>query len=207
MKTHHLWLILLAVTFTFIVTFPSMGQQSFDFISSVKKHRTVPTDTISTGDSIYIKKLECRSKETIVNQNPMSQQDLVRGFASGSHTHIPTSISVNTSKDVGVIPINSQVTPSGGLVYNVPISCVPVRSGIAPSVSIAYNSQGGNDIVGYGWSIGGLSSITRVPRSMYYDGKTAPVEVNGDDALMLDGVRLLPTTVVNVLRQNKGISE
>ena len=57
MKTHHLWLILLAVTFTFIVTFPSMGQQSFDFISSVKKHRTVPTDTISTGDSIYIKKL------------------------------------------------------------------------------------------------------------------------------------------------------
>lgn len=36
MKTHHLWLILLAVTFTFIVTFPSMGQQSFDFISSVK---------------------------------------------------------------------------------------------------------------------------------------------------------------------------
>ena len=79
----------------------------------------------------------------------MSQQDLVRGFASGSHTHIPTSISVNTSKDVGVIPINSQVTPSGGLVYNVPISCVPVRSGIAPSVSIAYNSQGGNDIVGY----------------------------------------------------------
>ena len=49
----------------------------------------------------------------------MSQQDLVRGFASGSHTHIPTSISVNTSKDVGVIPINSQVTPSGGLVYNV----------------------------------------------------------------------------------------
>lgn len=55
MKTHHLWLILLAVTFTFIVTFPSMGQQSFDFISSVKKHRTVPTDTISTGDSIYIK--------------------------------------------------------------------------------------------------------------------------------------------------------
>ena len=80
MKTHHLWLILLAVTFTFIVTFPSMGQQSFDFISSVKKHRTVPTDTISTGDSIYIKKLECRSKETIVNQNPMSQQDLVRGL-------------------------------------------------------------------------------------------------------------------------------
>lgn len=204
MKTHHLWLILLAVTFTFIVTFPSMGQQSFDFISSVKKHRTVPTDTISTGDSIYIKKLECRSKETIVNQNPMSQQDLVRGFASGSHTHIPTSISVNTSKDVGVIPINSQVTPSGGLVYNVPISCVPVRSGIAPSVSIAYNSQGGNDIVGYGWSIGGLSSITRVPRSMYYDGKTAPVEVNGDDALMLDGVRLLPTTVVNVFETEQG---
>lgn len=204
MKTHHLWLILLAVTFTFIVTFPSMGQQSFDFISSIKKHRTVPTDTISTGDSIYIKKLECRSKETIVNQNPMSQQDLVRGFASGSHTHIPTSISVNTSKDVGVIPINSQVTPSGGLVYNVPISCVPVRSGITPSVSITYNSQGGNDIVGYGWSIGGLSSITRVPRSMYYDGKTAPVEVNGDDALMLDGVRLLPTTVVNVFETEQG---
>ena len=119
-------------------------------------------------------------------------------------SHIPTSISVNTSKDVGVIPINSQVTPSGGLVYNVPISCVPVRSGIAPSVSIAYNSQGGNDIVGYGWSIGGLSSITRVPRSMYYDGKTAPVEVNGDDALMLDGVRLLPTTVVNVFETEQG---
>ena len=39
---------------------------------------------------------------------------------------------------------------------------------------------------------------------MYYDGKTAPVEVNGDDALMLDGVRLLPTTVVNVFETEQG---
>lgn len=55
MKMYHSWFVLLIVAFTFIAIFPSMGQQSFDFISSVKKYRTVPIDTITTGDSICIK--------------------------------------------------------------------------------------------------------------------------------------------------------
>ncbi|MBO6034452.1 MAG: hypothetical protein J6P34_01185, partial [Paludibacteraceae bacterium] len=46
-------------------------------------------------------------------------------------------------------------------------------------------------LLGCGWTIGGLSAITRVPKTKYHDGKVASVEYTIDDALALDGARLV----------------
>ncbi len=43
--------------------------------------------------------------------------------------------------------------------------------------------------MGFGWIIGGLSSITRVGKSVYYDGKSQGVALTKDDAFVLDGTR------------------
>ena len=55
-----------------------------------------------------------------------------------------------------------------------------------------YNSQQHETALGYGWNIRGLSGITHVAGSIYYDGKATPLSLK-DDKLMLDGMRLIKT--------------
>jgi hypothetical protein len=61
-----------------------------------------------------------------------------------------------------------------------------------PRLSFGYNNQQRESAMGYGWNIGGLSGITHVPGTIYYDGKSSPLSLD-EDKLMLDGMRLLKT--------------
>ncbi|WP_420878113.1 hypothetical protein [Sorangium cellulosum] len=47
-------------------------------------------------------------------------------------------------------------------------------------------------MLGAGFSIAGLSAITRCPKSLAQDGEIRGVRYDGDDALCLDGQRLVP---------------
>ena len=64
----------------------------------------------------------------------------------------------STEYTVGEIPYQESVTPTGGRTYVVPIMTAPQLKS-APQVSLQYNSHGGNGLAGYGWEIGGVSSI------------------------------------------------
>ena len=111
---------------------------------------------------------------------------------------------MDTTKTVGEIPYQSGTTPTGGVTYTVPVEVAPGRGNMQPELSITYNSQGGNGALGYGWSIGGLSAINKVAKNYYYNGTSAPVSFTTDDALMLDGMRLLPTGVSNQFESERG---
>ena len=63
--------------------------------------------------------------------------------------------------------------------------------GFQPNLSLTYNSQQGNSVVGVGWSISGLPSISRGGKSIYYDGKTQGVSLDNNDSFVLDGIRYL----------------
>ena len=98
---------------------------------------------------------------------------------------------IDTSLPVAGIPIVSGLSPTGARTYSIPIATVP-GYGLVPQISIQYNSQGANGIAGYGWSIGGLSSITVTGKSPYYDGGWAAPDPSSSDAVWsLDGVRLV----------------
>ena len=83
------------------------------------------------------------------------------------------------------------VSPLGGATYTVPIDVPLGVGGLQPQLSIVYNSQSGNGLCGYGASLAGLSSITRGPKDIYHDGTAKGIEYLADDALYLDGVRLI----------------
>ncbi len=106
---------------------------------------------------------------------------------------VPESITIDTSKEVGVIPIISGMTPTGARTYDVAIDVYPGMNGMQPSLSLNYNSQRGNSIVGMGWALSGVPSITRGTRSIYYDGQAHGVSMDNDDAFYLDGMRLIKT--------------
>lgn len=98
----------------------------------------------------------------------------------------------NTMNDVGEIPIQYALSPSGATTYQIPVDIYPDQEQFQPNLFFSYNSQQGESAVGYGWNIGGLSAITHVAGSIYYDGSTSPLSLTGDK-LMLDGVRLIKT--------------
>ncbi len=47
--------------------------------------------------------------------------------------------------------------------------------------------------MGTGWSIGGLSSIARTNKCIYYDGENRAISRGKDCSFSLDGIRLIKT--------------
>ncbi|MFM2224931.1 MAG: hypothetical protein RJA07_1133 [Bacteroidota bacterium] len=76
----------------------------------------------------------------------------------------------DTRKEVGVLPGTATVDLAGNANYSIPIELPVGTKALVPNLSINYNSANGSDIVGHGWSIGGLSQIIRVGRDIYHDG-------------------------------------
>ena len=91
----------------------------------------------------------------------------------------------------GAISGSFGVSESGAFTYNIPIAVPPGTAGIEPKLSLAYNSQGGNGLLGMGWSLGGLSVIHRCAKTVAQDGILGSVNYNANDRYCLDGQRLV----------------
>ncbi len=80
---------------------------------------------------------------------------------------------------------------SGAATYTIPIDLPAGIGGGAPGLAITYNSQAGNGLLGYGWNLAGISAITRVPKTVYYDSEAGHISFDENDRFALDGQRLL----------------
>ena len=93
------------------------------------------------------------------------------GFSNGPPTPggagIPTEpdpdLYVDPSSPVGTLPGALTVHPNGEARFGIPLDIPEGRGGLQPALSIEYASSAGTRESGKGWSIGGLSSITRCP--------------------------------------------
>jgi hypothetical protein len=88
-------------------------------------------------------------------------------------------------------PGGFRVSESGAAVYEIPIKVPPGTAGMEPRLSLVYNSQQGNGVLGVGWSLSGLSAVTRCPRTLAQDGISGSVNYDWDDRFCLDGQRLI----------------
>ncbi len=93
-----------------------------------------------------------------------------------------------------VIPGSFAVSESGAATYSIDIDVPPGTAGIEPKLSLTYSSQGGNGLFGMGWSLSGLSSITRCPKTVAQDGVRGAVKFDANDRFCLDGQRLIATS-------------
>lgn len=91
---------------------------------------------------------------------------------------------------VGAIEGSVSVNALGGAIYSIPINTPSDIGEIQPNLSVVYNSQSGNGLLGWGWTLGGLSAITRINPTLYHDDYLDGVDfVN--DRFALDGKRLM----------------
>ncbi|MCB1034610.1 MAG: VCBS repeat-containing protein, partial [Acidobacteria bacterium] len=83
------------------------------------------------------------------------------------------------------------VGETGTAAYRIPIAVAPGTAGMAPHLSLVYSSQGSNSLLGVGWSLAGLSMITRCPTTLAQDGFIDGLDFDGNDRFCLDGERLM----------------
>jgi len=97
--------------------------------------------------------------------------------------------------DPGTVPGSLSISPQGTATYTVPIQCPPGTAGMTPTISLAYNSDTVAGASGAGWSVQGFSTITRGTKTIDQDGYVKGPTFTKNDALFLDGARLIPVRV------------
>ncbi|MGH8371876.1 MAG: SpvB/TcaC N-terminal domain-containing protein, partial [Gammaproteobacteria bacterium] len=95
---------------------------------------------------------------------------------------------------VGSLPGSFGVSATGAATYSIPIAVPRGSGGLTPSIALVYNSQSGDGAAGYGWTLSGLSAITRCNKTIHDDGSTEGVSLTSSDDYCLDGQRLILKT-------------
>ncbi len=80
---------------------------------------------------------------------------------------------------------------NGNAGYAIPIQIPPGAADVQPALSLAYSSDAGNGLLGVGWTLSGLSTITRCARSKAQDNVRGAVNYDLNDRYCLDGQRLI----------------
>ena len=102
----------------------------------------------------------------------------------------PPARLIHTEPSSGWTEGSFSVNNSGAAEYELPLWVPDGRRRFQPGLALRYSSHGGNGLVGVGWALSGLSSITPCPRTPAHDGRTENVGFWGGDAWCLDGERL-----------------
>lgn len=111
--------------------------------------------------------------------------------ASGTFDSHDSPIVPSTPNLAGASGGQFRVNESGAATYFIPIATAAGTAGVVPEVSLNYSGNAGNGLVGQGWSIGGLSGISRCRQILGIDGTVAPINWSESDRFCLDGQRLL----------------
>ncbi|AXY73672.1 hypothetical protein D3H65_06640 [Paraflavitalea soli] len=86
------------------------------------------------------------------------------------------------------------VDANGAANYQLPIEIPPGIANAQPNLQLTYNHGAGNGMCGIGWSLGGLSSITRTNAIPAIDSFWGSINYNENDRFALDGQRLINIT-------------
>jgi RHS repeat-associated protein len=99
---------------------------------------------------------------------------------------LPETSGVKTGETAGF-----DVNQSGAVAYQIPIAVAPGTGGMQPKLSFTYSNHGNNGPLGVGFSLSGLSAITRCKTTLAQDGLIDGVDFDGNDKFCLDGERLM----------------
>lgn len=131
----------------------------------------------------------------MITRHKITERSRFRGIVSVLAVFgLSFGLSLVTSAQIMVVPGQFDVDPSGSAVYSVPISVPPGTAGMVPALTIDYTSGGGNGLLGVGWSLGGLPSIARCPKTTAQDGSIGSITYTNSDRFCMGGERLIVTS-------------
>lgn len=127
----------------------------------------------------------------------------VIAFTAGTFLFISTN-SISTAKtailpkvttaNVGTLSGSFQVTPTGQAHYSIPIDVPPGTAKMQPALAITYDSSSSNihnGLLGMGFSLEGLTAITRCQSNQSQNGTIRAIEYSNNDRFCLNGEQLV----------------
>jgi RHS repeat-associated protein len=96
-----------------------------------------------------------------------------------------------TETAIGTLGGDFSVNASGAATYSIDLQVPPGTAGAAPALQIVYNSQASEGVLGQGFTLTGISSITRCAASNRIDGFFGGIYFDERDRFCLDGQRLV----------------
>lgn len=142
------------------------------------------------GNSFYIQDINKDGRADLVLKSGSS---FIADTAYLSVSGVPTTKRELTEPETryaslaGKTEAAAGVSASGAATYTIPISVPQGSGGHSPQLALRYSSQGGNGMMGLGWSVSGTSSIRHCRRTLAHDNTTA----TNKDRFCLDGERLM----------------
>ena len=105
---------------------------------------------------------------------------------------------VSGTGDLGYLPGSGEVSAQGAYTYTIPLEVPAGRVGMQPALALTYSSGAGNGILGVGWSLSGLSTISRCGQTLSTDGQVKGIHLTdsnagavASDRFCLDGKKLV----------------
>ena len=169
----------------------------FCLVFSSYTQNVAPSFTLDqplSGDQIYIAK---DSIEMIPDFEYTGSSGVEFSAEIDPYLLFPPEDGVNGGPDpgddgvVGTIPMNISVSSTGAANIAIPLDLPAGRAGMTPQLALVYSSQGGNGLLGVGWSLTGLSGISRVGTDLYHEDFIDGVDFDDNDKFALDGNRLI----------------
>ncbi len=95
------------------------------------------------------------------------------------------------SQTSGTMAAAFEVSALGEAVYSVNFNLPPGTADMSPELGIVYSSQGADGLLGLGFSLSGISAISRCEATQTLDGFISAVDYTDSDRFCLDGQRLI----------------
>lgn len=143
---------------------------------------------VKSGDTIWLQAV------APATAGVQTQYTLTAGAYSATWsftTATPSSVPDHAGVNSGYTPVEPGVSQTGAAQISIPIVVSPGTAGMQPKLAIGYSSQAGNGPMGLGFSLSGLSAISRAGATLAQDGFKGRVGFDANDRFSLDGQRLM----------------
>ena len=111
-------------------------------------------------------------------------------FFHRSGVDLPEPFDPMPTDEVGATPGAFSVTDRGNASYSIGLQVPPGRLGVQPNLALLYVSTKADGMLGIGWSLTGLSTITRCRKVVDIGGVASPLTFGSRDQFCLDGQAL-----------------
>ncbi|TQV87924.1 FG-GAP-like repeat-containing protein [Aliikangiella coralliicola] len=179
------------------------GKNTGDTTYILESNGTV-SQTLNDGDhgmdwsaaaySLTIADLNNDGVDDIQATSNISGQADEYAYMSGSNVDYVDSVNLNnqpTGTPLGTTAGEFRVNEQGAATYSIPISVPTGTAGVSPQISLNYSSQGGDGVLGIGWSLSAGGAITRCPKTLAQDNEISGISLTNSDPFCLNGQRLV----------------
>lgn len=121
------------------------------------------------------------------------------GSSTNGDSNNPTDSDAGSGNPSGTIGSNSfhdtqgniDVNGGGQLQFTLPVALPPGVRSVAPQINLIYISGTGNGIAGYGWSLSGITAISKMGKTVEKDGVLSGIQMNSSDNYSFNGLKLI----------------